>query len=182
MNNDLQIPQGQQESTFIPVLPRDTKQGGCGTTADGSPACAAPHAGQAASCACPQRDQSLQSEESGGEQSVFMETTLPKQQGLSRLWFKLRGGAMFVIACIISPCCTPLYVPLALALLGGTPVAIWLTSNIGWVYGGLTLLSIVSLVLGFRWLGKKPMAKPATNATWQAISLSTSELNHSQVP
>lgn len=59
---------------------------------------------------------------------------------------------MFAVACIASPCCTPLIVPLGIALLAGTPVAAWLTAYLGWVYGGLTLLSVVSLVLGFRWM------------------------------
>jgi hypothetical protein len=82
---------------------------------------------------------------------------------------------MFVIACVISLCCTPLYVPLALALLGGTPIAVWLTANISWVYGGLTLLPIIGVVLGWRWLGKKSASK----ATRHVITLATSELNHS---
>ncbi len=51
------------------------------------------------------------------------------------------------VARITSPCCTPIIVPIALALLAGTPVAVWLSANVGWVYGGLTLLSVVSLVL-----------------------------------
>jgi len=71
------------------------------------------------------------------------------------MWKKIRSGLMFLIACVASPCCTPLIVPLGLALLAGTPVAVWASAHLGWVYGGLTLLSIVSLVLGFRWLGQK---------------------------
>jgi hypothetical protein len=67
------------------------------------------------------------------------------------LWQKIRSGVMFGIACVASPCCTPILVPLGLTLLAGTPVAIWAAAHIGWVYGGLTVLSIVSLVLGFRW-------------------------------
>lgn len=54
------------------------------------------------------------------------------------------------LACITSPCCTPLIVPLGLVLIAGTPLAAWLTQYIGWVYGGLTLVSIISLVLGWR--------------------------------
>ena len=54
---------------------------------------------------------------------------------------------------------TPIFVPIALALLAGAPVAVWLSANVGWVYGGLTLLSIVSLVLGFRWMGQKTPPK-----------------------
>ena len=75
------------------------------------------------------------------------------------MWQKVRSGFMFVIACIASPCCTPLIVPLGLALLAGTPVAVWASANLGWVYGGLTLLSVVSFVLAFRWLGQKPASK-----------------------
>ena len=75
------------------------------------------------------------------------------------MWKKIRSGFMFGIACIASPCCTPLIVPLGLALVAGTPVAVWASAHLGWVYGGLTLVSIVSLVLGLRWLGQKSSAK-----------------------
>ena len=51
---------------------------------------------------------------------------------------------MLGVACVTSPCCTPLFVPLGLALLAGTPAAVWLSANLGWVYGGLTLVSIIS--------------------------------------
>jgi len=71
------------------------------------------------------------------------------------MWLKIRSGFMFLIACIASPCCTPLIVPLGLALLAGTPFAVWASANLGWVYGGLTLLSIVSLILGLRWMNGK---------------------------
>jgi len=77
-----------------------------------------------------------------------------KSKEENNIWQKIRSGFMFVIACIASPCCTPIIVPIALALLAGSPVAIWATANIGWVYGGLTLLSVVSLVLGIRWMNQ----------------------------
>jgi len=32
-------------------------------------------------------------------------------------------------------------------------------ANVGWVYGGLTFLSVISLVLGVRWMGQKNEAK-----------------------
>ena len=75
------------------------------------------------------------------------------------MWKKIRSGVMFGIACVASPCCTPLIVPLGLSLLAGTPVALWLSANVGWVYGGLTLLSIASFVLVYRWMGQKSDAK-----------------------
>jgi hypothetical protein len=61
---------------------------------------------------------------------------------------------MFGVACLTSPCCTSLIVPLGLALIAGTPVAAWAWHDIGWIYGGLTLVSVISLVLGWRWLGQ----------------------------
>ncbi len=67
----------------------------------------------------------------------------------------LRGVVTFIIACFTSPCCTPLIVPLILALLAGSPIALWLTQNLGWVYGGLTVISIISFVLALRWLGQR---------------------------
>ena len=68
------------------------------------------------------------------------------------MWQKIRSGVMFIIACVASPCCTPIIVPIALALLAGTPVGLWVSAHVGWVYGGLTVLSVLSLVLGLRWL------------------------------
>ena len=69
---------------------------------------------------------------------------------------------MFALACLASPCCTPLIVPVVLSLLVGTPAALWLGQNLGWVYGGLTLLSAISFVIGWRWLGKGNAERPAT--------------------
>lgn len=77
------------------------------------------------------------------------------------LWQRIRGGVMFAVACIASPCCTPLIVPVVLSLLAGTPIAVLLGQNLGWVYGGLTLLSGVSFVLGWRWMGKNNSHKTA---------------------
>jgi hypothetical protein len=73
----------------------------------------------------------------------------------------IRSGAAFAVACITSPCCTPIIVPIAIALLAGTPIAGFLSLYIGWVYGALTLVSIVSLVLAIRWWTKQTTAKPA---------------------
>ncbi len=75
---------------------------------------------------------------------------------------RLKAGLMLGIGCITSPCCTPLLVPLALAFLAGTPLAVWLSANLGLVYGGLTLISIASLLLGFRLLWRKSSAEKTT--------------------
>ena len=78
---------------------------------------------------------------------------------------RIRGGLMFLVACFTSPCCTPLYVPLLLALLAGTPAAAWLAANQGWVYGGLTLVSLASLVVSVRWfMGKRERREHARRA------------------
>jgi membrane protein implicated in regulation of membrane protease activity len=78
------------------------------------------------------------------------------------MWQKIRSMVMFGVACFTSPCCTPLIVPLGLGLLAGTPLAVWLSANLGWVYGVLTIISIVSAVLGLRWVGKKAETAPST--------------------
>lgn len=95
------------------------------------------------------------------ENQVLMQ---PKNKA-STFWHKIRGGAMFVVACLLSPCCTPLFVPLGLALVAGTPFAVWASLNVGWIYGGLTLLSIVSFVLGWRWLQTKKSVAPTPQIT-----------------
>lgn len=63
---------------------------------------------------------------------------------------KFQAIFLFGMGCITSPCCTPLIVPLGLSLLAGTPAAVWLGHNLGWVYGALTLVSIASFVIAFR--------------------------------
>jgi hypothetical protein len=78
----------------------------------------------------------------------------------SNTWQTIRSGAAFAVACITSPCCTPIIVPIAIALLAGTPIAGFLSLYIGWVYGALTLVSIVSLVLAIRWWAKQTTTKP----------------------
>lgn len=67
-------------------------------------------------------------------------------------WQKIRSGTMFIISLITCPCHLPITMPLILALLAGTPLAVWMTKNTGWVYGGMTLLFILSLASGFRWV------------------------------
>lgn len=99
-----------------------------------------------------------------GQISIPVSTITKSNDQEAGLWRKIRSGLMFGVACIASPCCTPIIVPLGLALFAGTPVAIWLSAHIGWVYGGLTLFSIISLVLGFRWLGQKNEAKRKTKS------------------
>lgn len=86
------------------------------------------------------------------------------------MWLKIRSGFMFLIACIASPCCTPLIVPLGLALLAGTPFAVWASANLGWVYGGLTLLSIVSLILGLRWMNGKAKSNRSIKSARKAAA------------
>lgn len=106
----------------------------------------------------------------------LQKSVLEDQNQENTMWKKIRSGVMFVIACVASPCCTPLYVPLGLALLAGTPVAAWLSAYVGWIYGGLTLLSIVSLVLGFRWMRQKSYSKTATFVRAKTDAQSTQEI------
>jgi hypothetical protein len=78
----------------------------------------------------------------------------PISQGL---WGRMRSRTMFVIAFLCSPCCAALLMPIVLSLLAGTPAALWIGDHTSWVYGGLTLISIASLVLAIRWL-RRPKA------------------------
>ncbi len=131
------------------------KTGCCSTTEDGNAVCIVP-----------------QNSESASATTIHLDTikTIPLQPKYvlsyqidedKSLWRKIRGGVMFAVACIASPCCTPLIVPIVLSVLAGTPIAILLGQNLGWVYGGLTLLSGVSFVLGWRWMGKNNSRKTA---------------------
>jgi hypothetical protein len=119
----------------------------CSTAADGSAVCIVPQNGVKADCAC--NTVSIQ------QIDVVQTDELPKQTVHNPVWGNIRGGLLFAIACITSPCCTPLLVPLVLWLFAGTPVAVWLGHNLGWVYGGLTLVSIASFVMLWRWLNKR---------------------------
>lgn len=65
---------------------------------------------------------------------------------------KIRGSIAFALACAASPCCTPIIIPALVLALAGTPFAFWINQNLGIVYGALTLISIISFVLAYRWL------------------------------
>jgi len=115
----------------------------CRTTSEGNAICVLPPPEKEAGCGC--------SSQPNGSAQV----TAASAQPAVGFWQKIRSGFMFGVACITSPCCTPLIVPLGLALLAGTPAAAWLTHYVGWIYGGLTLVSVISGVLGWRWMRHK---------------------------
>lgn len=73
-------------------------------------------------------------------------------------WQKIRGALMLIVACIFSPCFAPLLVPIVLSLLAGTSVALWMGQNLGWVYGGLTLICFISFAVGWRWMRQSQQA------------------------
>ena len=91
------------------------------------------------------------------------------------LWQKIRSGVMFAVSVITCPCHLPIVLPLALALLAGTPAAGWVTQNIGWVYGGMTLVFFVSLALGLRWMSRPAaecesrLARPINRTTTEGV-------------
>jgi hypothetical protein len=88
----------------------------------------------------------------------------------SHLGENIRNAGLFTIACITSPCCTPLLLPLVLSLFAGTSFAFWLTQHLAWVYGVLSLVSVLSLVLMFR-KTQKPKAKAVNLISISSISL-----------
>lgn len=140
------------------------KRGCYSTTEEGSAVCMVPQSVEAETCGCDSGVSSCGCNSATALQIDAIHTvkvsSQPKNTLSARIaecksmWQRIRGGVMFVIACIASPCCTPIIVPIVLALLAGTPAALWLGQNLGWVFGGLTLLSVVSFVLALRWLGK----------------------------
>jgi hypothetical protein len=84
-------------------------------------------------------------------------------------WKNARSILMLGMGCLTSPCCTPFLVPLGLSLLSGTPIAVWLTYKLSWIYGALTLVSILSFILAIRWMQS---AKRSQNAKPKAKSFS----------
>jgi hypothetical protein len=144
----------------------------CSTSDDGSPMCEIPvkTASVDTSCGCASTAATSSSCDCNSAATSVIEVRQISGEpvkkkgwididGCKQTWQKIRGGVMFVVACITSPCCTPLLVPLVLSLIAGTPLAAWLGQNVGWVYGGLTLVSAVSLVVGLRWLNKPGKSK-----------------------
>jgi hypothetical protein len=71
-------------------------------------------------------------------------------------WMMMRSGLLFLVGCLTSPCCAPMLVPIGLTLLAGTPVAVFLTQYLGWVYGVLTVVSVGSFLLTFLALRRRP--------------------------
>jgi hypothetical protein len=65
------------------------------------------------------------------------------------------SAVLLGVACLTSPCCVPLIAPIILGLLAGTPLAFWFTSHMGWMYGGLTLISAISFLLLWRYAFQK---------------------------
>lgn len=99
------------------------------------------------------------------------------QQQANQAPSKLKAGVLLGLGCITSPCCTPLIVPLALTLIAGTPFAAWLSANLGLVYGGLTLISMASLVLGLHLLRRKSSGAPRAQTIRASDVTVSSETN-----
>ena len=66
-------------------------------------------------------------------------------------WQKVRGGVAVTISILTCPCHLPVTVPLMLALLAGTPIAAWLIQHVGWVYGVMAGVFILSFGLACLW-------------------------------
>jgi hypothetical protein len=151
------------------------RTGCCSTTEDGSAMCMVPQQTEAAACGCDTGASSCgcgnaATIQPNSIQVVELKPTRRKRTLSDHLaeckstWEKIRVGVVFVVACAFSPCCTPLFVPLILGLLAGTPAAVWLDQNIGWVYGVLTVISVVSIILALRWMGKSDNRRPVSSA------------------
>lgn len=154
----------------------------CGSvTADGAAVCVP------GACSCSAQSKSsepilLSLPSIGESKNAGLQKIVPfknKNNQEKTMWQKIRSGVMFGVACIASPCCTPILMSISLALLAGTPIAVWLSANVGWVYGGLTLLSVISLVLGFRWMGQKTEARRFIEAERKAAVQLVHEINYS---
>ncbi|HET8841818.1 MAG TPA: hypothetical protein VFN35_10140, partial [Ktedonobacteraceae bacterium] len=105
-------------------------ESGCRSTQDGRALCVLPPDGGRCSCHEPSLPAPIA--RPSLVRKIVSQTPRPARGPLMRL------VVWGVIACLASPCCAPLLVPLALTLIAGTPVALWLTSMLGWIYGALT--------------------------------------------
>ncbi|MCI0550196.1 MAG: hypothetical protein L0287_04515 [Anaerolineae bacterium] len=83
-------------------------------------------------------------------------------------WQKIRSAVMFAISAISCPCHLPITLPLTLILFAGTPMAVWITQNSGWVYGGMAFIFLLSLGLGFIWLNQPDAPKGEPHSTHSA--------------
>ncbi len=175
MRIEKQVQKEGAETVVFSGFQEEARGDCCRTTDDGQVLCAVPPAGQAGACGCGPN----KTESSMNAQAVSTPGSQREYSSRFRLWPKIRGGVMFAVACVTSPCCTPLFVPLVLVLLAGTPAAVWLSAHLGWVYGGLTLVSVVSLVLGWRWLKQKTPSKQLPKTTDQLPSATMLEAKHS---
>jgi hypothetical protein len=126
----------------------------CSTTEDGSMVCLMPENGEKPSC----------------QTNLIQAIPIIKEERGE----KVRSAIAFTVACITSPCCTPLIVPVLISLAAGSPFALWLGANLGWVYGGLTLVSLLSFVLALRWMNKR---KPKKN---KLVSISSIRINEGE--
>lgn len=117
----------------------------CSSTEEGNTVCAVPQNGQTATCRC-----------------ASTEVEKPNPTASKAMEHPIRTGLLVGVACITSPCCTPLIIPLVIALFAGTPLAWWISQNVGWIYGGLTLISILSFAMVFRRMGKRSPSKPTS--------------------
>jgi hypothetical protein len=82
----------------------------------------------------------------------------------------VRSGILFVLACLTSPCCTPIVVPLIFSLIAGTPATLWLTQHGGWIYGVLTGICVLCAALGIYWIRAQtrplhPGARPTSSGS-----------------
>lgn len=133
----------------VPTSATCEQEGCCSTTEEGSWQCSVtPVAG----CGCQTDCDCTTAENTASQQSVNL---APQETR----WQAARSTVMFVVGCLASPCCTPLFVPILLGLLGSAPLAVWLGQHLGWVYGGLTVLSFISFGLALRWSGKPRPAR-----------------------
>jgi hypothetical protein len=116
----------------------------CSTTEDGSMICNLPQNGETATCKQKHEEEN-----------------------------RLRQAGLFLLGCLTSPCCTPLFVPLVLSLFAGTTFALWLSQNLFWVYGLLSLISLASFAMLFR-----PKAQPKSSNT---VSISSNLVSISNI-
>ena len=68
------------------------------------------------------------------------------------MWRKVGGALLAASAVLVSPCCLPITLPVALIALGGTSLGVWMVTHQAMIAVVGTVYFVVALAAGVWWL------------------------------